>query len=85
MASVGHGRGGEHRPAIARADIDRQPRVAADDPRDLADVHLDEAASDGGDHGRRIAPAANVDALTRNALNAHAIDRRQSGQPPFLP
>jgi hypothetical protein len=42
----------EHRPAVARADVDRHPLVAGDDPGELPDVHLDEAASDDrGDHG----------------------------------
>jgi hypothetical protein len=40
------GCGGEHRPAVTSADIDRHPLVAGDEIRELTDVHLDEAASD---------------------------------------
>lgn len=51
----------EDRPAVTRADIDRHPLVAGDDPGELTDVHLDEAASDDRrDHGGRIAAAARI-------------------------
>ena len=40
------GGGVEHRSTVTRADVDRHPLVAGDEIGDLADVHLEQAASD---------------------------------------
>ena len=47
------GSGGEHRPAVNPAHVDRHPCVTGDEIGDLPDVHLDQATSDDeSNHGR---------------------------------
>jgi len=45
----------EHGSAVARAEVESDPRVAGDQVGQLADVHLDEATSVDDTHRRTVA------------------------------